>query len=69
MNSEEKDIYYRQFLDHTIIDYKIVDGFPILIVAKDGGLTYEVTVSKNEQGTEPGILLGFPISNAWREQG
>ena len=65
MNSEEKDIYYRQFLDYTIVDHKIVNGFPILIVAKDGGSTYEVTVSKNEQGTEPGMLLGFPISRAW----
>tara|TARA_R110002020_G_scaffold115318_3_gene265182 strand:+ start:353 stop:553 length:201 start_codon:yes stop_codon:yes gene_type:complete len=65
MNSEEKDIYYKQFLDYTIVDYKIVNGFPILIVAKDDGLTYEVTVSKNEQGTEPGMLLGFPISREW----
>ena len=65
MNSEEKDIYYRQFLDYTIVDHKIVNGFPILIVAKDGGVTYEVTGSKNEQGTEPGMLLGFPISREW----
>ena len=60
MNITEKQIYYRQFLDYTIIDYKIVKGFPVLILAKDNKITYEVTVSKNDQSTEAGVLVGFP---------
>ena len=68
MNLKEKAIYYKQFLDYTIIDYKIVEGFPILVLSKDDGVPYEVTVSKNEQATEPGILIGFPMSSMWGDK-
>ena len=67
MTTEEKQVYYRQFLDYTIVDYKIVQGFPVLILAKDDKMTYEVTVSKNDQRTEAGVLVGFPRPSIWGE--
>tara|TARA_Y100000310_G_scaffold344785_1_gene459499 strand:- start:1878 stop:2087 length:210 start_codon:yes stop_codon:yes gene_type:complete len=65
MNVKDMHTYYNQFLNCTIIDYKISNGFPILILRREINeeeFLYEVTVSKNDQGTEPGTLLGFPIS-------
>ena len=59
--------YYQQALDCKIIDYKIVDGFPVLILSKEVSgeqFLYEVKVSKNDQGTEPGVLLGLPSYNS-----
>jgi len=67
MTTEEKQVYYRQFLDYTIVDYKIVQGFPVLVLAKDDKIMYEVTVSKNDQRTEAGVLVGSPRPSIWGE--
>ena len=66
MNKKEKEKYYSQLLDYQIIDYKIVDDFPVLIVSKKIGTEeyiHEVIVAKNDRGTEPGVLLGLPGHN------
>jgi len=67
MNVKDMHTYYKQFLNCTIIDYKISNGFPTLILRKEVNYEeffYEVAVSRNDQGTEPGTLLGFPMSTS-----
>ena len=67
MNVKDMHSYYKQFLNCTIIDYKISIGLPTLILRKEVNeeeFFYEVTVSRNDQGTEPGTLLGFPMSTS-----
>lgn len=70
MSVQNLSNYYQQFLDCKIIDYKIVDNFPVLILRKEVNgeeFLYEILVSKNDQGTEPGVLLGFPAYNSLLE--
>ena len=70
MNKKDKEKYYSQFLDYKIIDYKIVDDFPTLIISKVRGteeFIHEIKVSRNDKGTEPGVLLGLPGFNLLTE--
>lgn len=70
MDKQTKEKYYSQLLDYKIIDYKIVDDFPVLIISKEVGkeeFIHEVTVSKNDKGTEPGVLIGLPGYNSLLE--
>lgn len=67
MDIKDMSTYYNQFINCTIIDCKITNGFPVLILCKEVNneeFLYEVTVSRNDQGTEPGTLLGFPMSTS-----
>ena len=67
MDKQTKEKYYSQLLDYKIIDYKIVDDLPVLILSKEVGneeFIREVTVSKNDRGTEPGVLIGLPGFNS-----
>ena len=57
--------YYKQLVNTTIVDHKIVDDTPILIIQKVQGnevYFYEIAV-KSMDGQQPGILTGLPWSS------